>query len=358
MDARLRCHVIGRRFALLLAALCAMATAASQDDDVEALPERLSATGLYVDGSTTQVRPDVWRFTPQYPLWSDGADKQRWIRLPAGGVIDASDPDAWRFPPGTRLWKEFSHGGQRIETRVIALQRNGAWRYATYVWNADGSDAILAPAGGLAAWPVSVAPQGRYDVPARADCTSCHEGAAQPVLGFSALQLSSDRDASAAHAQPRRADDIDLASLIARGVLRNAPTAWTTRPPRIAAASPTERAALGYLHANCGHCHNRSGNGVPLRLTLAQSALDPETSRHDTLASAVAVEGRYRTPALAGRHLIEPRAPAASVLDARMRSRQPQLQMPPLGTHLVDDAGLALVERWIHHLSPSEEKQP
>ena len=341
MDARHRTTTLA--LALLMAVTAA---AVPQDDDVDALPEVLSATGLYVDGSITQVRPDVWAFTPQYPLWSDGADKQRWIRLPPGGVIDASMPDVWRFPAGTRLWKEFSHGGHRIETRFIERRRNGAWRYASYVWNADGSDATLAPARGVVAMPVAEAPQGRYDVPARADCTSCHEGTAQPVLGFSALQLVPGRGAS------------DLATLIARGVLRNAPAVWAARPPRIAAASDIERAALGHLHANCGHCHNRSGNGVPLRLTLAQSALDPEASRRETLASAVAVEGRYRTPTLPGRHLIEPRAPEASVLVARMSSRQPQLQMPPLGTHIVDDAGLALVERWIHHLSPLEEKQP
>ena len=116
------------------------------------------------------------------------------------------------------------------------------------------------------------APDGRYDVPSRADCTGCHEGAAQPVLGFSALQLSADRDPLAAHA-PAPAS-ITLDALAARGLLRNLPSALLEQPPRIAAASPTERAALGYLHANCGHCHNGSGNGVPLRLNLAQSAAD------------------------------------------------------------------------------------
>jgi hypothetical protein len=339
MDAR-------HRTAALALTLVMAVTAAEPQDDVDALPEHLSATGLYVDGSATQVRPDVWPFTPQYPLWSDGAEKRRWIRLPAGGVIDASAPDAWRFPPGTRLWKEFSHGGRRIETRFIERGRDGAWRYATYVWNADGRDATLASARGIAALPIATAPQGRYDVPARADCTSCHEGAAQPVLGFSALQLAAERG------------QVGLAHLIARGVLRDAPAVWATQPPRIAATSDIERAALGYLHGNCGHCHNRSSNGVPLRLTLAQSAFDPDASRRETLASAVAVEGRYRTPTLAGRHLIEARAPESSVLVARMSSRQPQLQMPPLGTHIVDDTGLARVERWIHRLSPSEEKQP
>jgi hypothetical protein len=323
----------------------------------DALPERLSGTGLFVDGSTTQVQPDVLSFTPQYPLWSDGADKRRWIRLPAGTSIDASVPDAWQFPPGTQLWKEFSHHGRRVETRYIERRRNGAWRYATYVWNDPGSDATLAPARGIAALPVADAPQGRYDIPARADCTACHEGAATPVLGFSALQLSPDRDPLAAHAQTPLHGDVDLPRLAARGLVRDLPASQLQQPPRVQAASPSERAALGYLHANCGHCHNRSSAGVPVRLTLAQSALDGAASRADTLSSALGVAGRYRTPGLAPEAaLIAPHAPERSVLVARMQSRQAQTQMPPLGTRITDAEGLALIERWIYQLSPIEEK--
>src|SRR6476661_7825652 len=85
---------------------------------LDTLPERLSETGLYVAGSTTVVRDDNLAFAPQYPLWSDGTTKRRWIHLPAGTAIDASDPDAWEFPPGTRLWKEFSFG-RPVETRLI-----------------------------------------------------------------------------------------------------------------------------------------------------------------------------------------------------------------------------------------------
>ena len=44
-------------------------------------------------------------------------------------------------------------------------------------------------------------------------------------------------------------DHADLPGLVAAGVLRNLPTGATRQPPRIVAASPIERAALGYLHA-------------------------------------------------------------------------------------------------------------
>ena len=322
-------------------------------------PARLSDTGLYAPGSTTQIRAGIVAFTPQYPLWSDAADKRRWLRLPAGQAIDASNPDAWSFPPGTQLWKEFSHAGRPVETRTIERLADGSWRFASYVWRDDGRDADLAPARGTNL-PVSAAPNGRYTVPARGDCLACHGATAVPVLGVSALQLSPDRDPLAVHGQPLRSGDADLRSLVARGALRKLPPALLAQPPRIAADTPTERAALGYLHANCGHCHNRSGNQVPLPLTLAQSAAEPQASRMQALRSVVEAPSRYWPPGMASQtQVVVPGQAQASVLALRMQSRQPQMQMPPLGTDAPDAEGLALITRWINHDLPQpQETQP
>ena len=113
-------------------AALAQRVAAGSDD----FPPTLHETGLYAPGSGRRVGTDVMVFSPQYPLWSDGADKQRWMRLPAGGFIDASDADAWVFPPGTRFSKEFGHTGRPVETRVIERRADGTWHFAAYVWNA------------------------------------------------------------------------------------------------------------------------------------------------------------------------------------------------------------------------------
>src|SRR5262245_53694809 len=214
------------------------------------LPQRLADTGLFLPGSTA-VRPGNVLFTPQYPLWSDGAGKRRWFSLPAGTFIDATRPDAWEFPRGTRLWKEFAYGARKVETRFIERLSDGSWRFAAYVWDDDGTDAVLAPSAGVPSLSVARAPSGRYVIPAEADCRACHEGAAVPVLGASALQLSPDRDALAPHADPVDVAGIDLRGLLARGWLRNLPRELLDQPPRIAASSSVERAALGYLHANC-----------------------------------------------------------------------------------------------------------
>jgi len=334
--------------ALALALLGAAAASASRPGPE--LPATLHATGLYVTGSSTEVRPGILAYTPVYPLWSDGASKRRWIQLPPGRAIDASRPEAFDFPPGTRLWKEFAMGGRRIETRYIERRADGRWVYATYRWNEQGSDAVLAPAGGERGLAVPEAPGGRYDLPSRNDCLACHEGAAVPVLGVSALQLSPDRDPLAPHVEAERPGDADLRTFVERGLLRRLPRALLETPPRIAAVSGTERAALGYLHGNCGHCHNDNGAPAPVKLVLAQQAVRPAASRDRVLQTTVGVAGRYR-PAGASEPLprIAPGQAASSLLMLRMRSRHALLQMPPLGSTQPDPEGLALVERWIDH---------
>lgn len=320
----LRCLLV----VLFTLAVSAVATGA-------ALPENLRDTGLFVAGSVTEVHEANLAFTPQYPLWSDGADKRRWLYLPPGTAIDASRPDAWAFPRGTRLWKEFSHAGRRIETRYIERGTDGRWRFASYVWNAQGTEALLAPVAGTTV-AAAGAPGGRHDIPAEADCHACHDGAAVPVLGASALQLAAE-----------------LRQWVARGLLRRLPPALLDTPPRIAAASSTERAALGYLHANCGHCHNDNGSHAPVRLVLAQSVASAEASTRQVLRSTVGVASRYRPPGVGGTHgatlLVEPGRADASVLALRLRSRQLQMQMPPLGTRQPDPEGLALIDHWINH---------
>lgn len=331
--------------ALLVAGLVA---AAGPLDPGAGLPQDLRTTGFGAK--------DAVGFSPQYPLWSDGADKERSMRLPPGAAIDASDPDAWQFPAGTQLWKTFSVGGRPVETRYIERAGNGSWRFATYVWDEKGQQAQLAPAKGTSV-AVPNAPGGRYAVPSRTDCLACHASANVPVLGVSALQLSPDRDPLAPGAKPRQGGQLDLRELVARGFVRGLPRELLERPPRIVADTPVERAALGYLHGNCAHCHNGSDNRVPVRLTLAQSVSDPHRSRDDALRSAVRAPSRWRAADGDDAVVIHPGHAGASALAQRMQSRDPRVRMPPLATREPDGDGLALVMRWIdHHLDNPKEK--
>lgn len=321
---------------------------------VAALPQRLSETGLYAKGAPGAIHPDAMSFTPQYPLWSDGSSKRRWLRLPPGTSIDASDVDAWKFPPGTRLWKEFSHG-RPIETRMIERLPDGSWRFSVYVWNEQGTEANLAPENGIAALPAATAPGGKYRILAQADCRACHEAANVPVLGLSALQLSPDRDPMAANAFPVSPGDVDLPRLVSKGDISKLSREFLTHPPRIAARSPLERAALGYLHGNCGHCHSRPDSDplLSVDLVLEQSLSGKANASAAVLATLVDVQGRYRMPG--AQAVVVPGHPEQSMLTMRMKTRNPLARMPPLGTSVPDAQGIALVENWIGDLPPKKE---
>lgn len=336
--------------ALLFAVTAAIALSAASGGPERAprpaVPaQRLADTGLYSDFAAGTIASGVLAFTPQYPLWTDGARKQRWIRLPDGEAVDASNPDVWRFPPGTKLWKEFSFG-RRVETRTMELGADGRWVYATYLWNEDGSDAALAPEQGVRA-ACATELGTRHDIPSVADCRACHEGGSSPVLGFSALQLSSDRDPLAPHAERPAADSVDLDDLVRLGVVRNLPASLVETPPRIEAASRQERAALGYLHGNCASCHNARGSlaslGLELDYPLATAARRPAPAIRTTLGKS----SRFQPAGESHLARIEGGSPERSTLVARLASRSPVAVMPPLGTRAVDEEALALVRDWI-----------
>jgi hypothetical protein len=291
------------------------------------LPRRLSATGLYNDAAGHQLAADVAAYTPQFPLWSDGADKQRWIRLPPGRQIDTSDMDEWVFPEGTRIWKQFSVSGVRIETRLVEKRgpTDDDWVPQSYVWDAEEADAVAAPLG------ESDARGTGHDVPAAGECFACHAGRRSFVLGFSAIQL----------AQPAGPGELDLDGLIQHGQL--------TAPPDSAPIVPgtdIERTALGYLHANCSHCHNRAR---PAR--DGPRCFDPENRYDFSLAvgelGATADTATYRTVVGAA---IEPGDPDGSDAVRLMSQRGFLRQMPPLATAKVDTAAVANLRIWIEGL--------
>jgi mono/diheme cytochrome c family protein len=354
VDSLRRLTRLAERLVALPAALAAT-IAVTATADPSPLPPRLSDTGLFEPGSTTTVGEGVLPFTPQYPLWSDGSDKRRWIFLPPGTAIDAADPDAWDFPVGTRLWKEF-RDERAVETRYIERMDDGRWRYAAYVWDEDGREAVLAADRGAM---LEAGPTGRYRVPSRTDCLACHEGPAVPVLGFSALQLSTDRDPLAPHADPDGPGYLNLVRLVATGRLVNLPPALIATAPRIAARTPVERAALGYLHGNCGHCHDSKGALDGLDLVLAQRVDPGADSVARVRQSLFGRESRYRPHGLPNPKRVALDALSPSTLTLRLKSTHLLARMPPLGVQVVDDEGVALVERWIteerHH---HEEARP
>lgn len=308
-------------------------------------PERLSETGLYSGDATAPIASANLPFEPQYPLWTDGAEKRRWIHLPPGSAIDATNTDAWVFPVGTKIWKEFAFEGRKVETRYLWRATSERWVFATYLWNDSQTEAFLVSDAGVR--KAFVSGNGvMHSIPAMVECHACHGSAGSPVLGFTALQLSDDRDPLAPHAKPLDGNSLTIAKLDRAGLLRPARPDLVAAPPRIKARSPRERAALGYLSANCGSCHNERGPLVSLGLYLQHTSDVPV---EPGFATTVGVPGEYVTPGAGGdsSRRIAPGLPDSSAIVYRMSSRRPVSQMPPLGTSVVDTQALELIRAWI-----------
>lgn len=314
--------------------------------DPELLPQHLTETGLYGVDPQSGIAPRVRPFLPQYPLWSDGMIKRRWFFLPQGTSIDATSELAWKFPIGMKFWKEFSLNGRRIETRFSWKVSATRWVMASYVWNESGTDAVLAPADGVPG-VAEVAPGRRHSIPSRTDCTACHGTTSTGPLGFTALQLSDDRDPNAIHGEPLSEEMVTLTDLLKDGILSSAPTDFIANPPRIRTSNPATRSVLGYLTANCMMCHGDGSDGTPLGPSLALREL-----LQDADAAVRNLNGRpsaWQVPSAPGGHsvVVHAGSPELSALFMRLRSRAPSSQMPPLGTVIRDQQAVDAIERWI-----------
>ncbi|HEV3193091.1 MAG TPA: hypothetical protein VGY54_21435 [Polyangiaceae bacterium] len=300
-------------------------------------PTDLACTGLYADGALGTVAADVLAFAPGESLRADGATKRRFIRLPPGTAIDSRDMDEWVFPTGTKFWKEFSVGGHKVETRYLEKRADSTWIRTTYAWSDDESHASEVTTGVLNARGTG------HDIPTQIECSECHAGAIDGVLGFEAVGLSAPT-----------ASGMTLQELARRGLLTHPPVAAPVIP-----GTPLDVAALGWLHANCGNaCHNGTENALAhrtgLRMRLTVDALG-SVAETDTWKTAVGVPSGFQPTPGAGLQRIKPGDAAHSAIPFRDGSRvrtgaQPGWQMPPIATNLPDVADVDMVKAWIDSL--------
>lgn len=308
-------------------------------------PTMLSQTGLYSDIATKTIAPGIIEYVPRWELWSDDAVKRRWIWLPPGTQIDTTaDMDFWSFPTGTKLWKEFSRGGARIETRL--LEKHGleddvaSWFMVSFQWDAAETDATAVPGG-------VVDDTGVNDIPARSQCRQCHGNNRSPtvILGFQALQL--DYDATG--------DGMDLGKLVQDSLLTLPPGQPVGESSFFPFAEDSVGSpvlpALGYLHANCGSCHNLHSdvkNTVDLELRLSTATAARQTwAASAPYAFAVNVEAMLTNQ---GTHVVRGMDTTESALFNRMTSTVGGIRMPPIGRETPDTAAIELVRAWIDSL--------
>jgi hypothetical protein len=335
----------------------------SQSEFTDSSYTKLSETGLYVDMVPRKISEDTLAFQPNFALWTDGAEKRRWIYLPEESKIISDDMDRWEFPTGTKLWKEFSFLGKRIETRLMekvgAEADQDSWKYYAFAWNEEETEAVLVDRlgkkdvaftgllpSGEPAVPISAGTS--HDIPTQGSCARCHNRGGDPVLGFSAVQLSNALDQVEAPLSAETREELVLTDLINRNRLTNPPATM----PDIPTTDPLTRQSLGFLHANCSGCHNSKSSagritGMYLNLDTTATTLAEEpaiATALDQLTSNYEVPGRTLG---ADSYLIEPGKPESSAVFLRMSARGSFEQMPPLGSEAAHLRDIELLRQWI-----------
>ncbi|MDZ7879570.1 MAG: SO2930 family diheme c-type cytochrome [Saprospiraceae bacterium] len=313
--------------------------------------ENLSEYGFF-EGTINAQQPaaDVVPYALNAPLFSDYAQKLRFIRLPKGATVAYNADSVLQFPVGTAIIKTFFYandaknekkGRRLIETRLLLHEENG-WVALPYVWNAEQTDATLDYAGGDAkvVWKDEKGTKQTVDyvIPNRNQCRSCHErGGVMTPIGPSVRQLNGDfKYAENAENQ--------LINWKKRNILSGLPDdlAGVPKVPNYADASAKlEDRARGYLDINCGHCHNPKGQAFTSGLFL-----DWKTQDSTAL-------GFYKTPVAAGkgsgnlRFDIVKGKPSESILVYRMKSTDAGEMMPELSRKRVHTEGVELIKEWI-----------
>lgn len=301
---------------------------------VSSVPTLLSQTGCVDPANPTQPAAGLIPYAPVAPFWSDGADKQRWMALPDDGRITIEADGDWTFPPGTVLMKNFALNGALIETRLFMRHADtGNWAGYSYRWNAAQTDATLV-SGGM------VAKIGAQDwtYPSEAECLQCHTAAAGHTLGLETRQLNSTMTYPATGRSANQ-----LTTLNAIGVFSTPLSeALPSFPDPFDTSQPLSQRARAYLHTNCSQCH-RPGGTTQANLDLRYSTPIGSTNT----CNVTPAKGNL---GITDARIIAPGDTGRSILFLRV-SRRDATGMPPVGSHIVDANGVALIGQWIGAMS-------
>jgi uncharacterized repeat protein (TIGR03806 family) len=313
--------------------------------------DKLSEYGFF-SGNLASLNPaeDVLIYNLNTPLFSNYAEKLRFIKLPKGSSAKYNDSVTFEFPIGTVFIKNFYYpfdfrkpekGRVIFETRLLVHEEEG-WTAYPYIWNEEQTEAIYDPAGETkiisyidGAGKKITTP---YVVPNKNQCKGCHiRNQAMVPIGPSARQLNRD-------IKYENKTENQLKHWVGSGGLSGMPD--VSAIPKLAVwneqtSGTLNNRARAYLDANCGHCHNRLGPASTSGLFLDITEKDP------------AHLGVNKSPVAAGRGAgefqfdIVPGQPHKSILVFRMNTNDPAIAMPEIGREQIHKEGLALIEEWI-----------
>jgi len=338
---------------------CTVPPGSGVNFDPDARPcELLSSYRLFKNGARQEPNEGVLPYDLNTPLFSDFAEKYRFVWVPPGLSAPYDEAESFEFPVGSIIVKTFSYphdfrnpaaGERLIETRLL-LHRTNGWTPVTYVWNEDFSEARLRSIG--LDTPVTwidedgAAHTIEYHVPNVNQCKECHNehDDRTGLLGLKARSLNRD------YPYPEGVRN-QLTKLSEAGYVSGVPADPAEAPRNAVFDDPetgtVEQRARAYLDVNCGSCHNQTGLARTSGLYLTIHDNDPD------------VLGICKSPVAAGggsgnlHYDVVPGKPEESILVYRMTSTKPGEAMPELGRQTVHTEAIEVISEWIRSLPGS-----
>jgi uncharacterized repeat protein (TIGR03806 family) len=283
------------------------------------------------------------------PLFSDYADKLRFIYIPGNKAAAYKHNKVFDFPNGTALIKTFAYLNnyqnlktpkQLLETRLL-IKKNDNWENVSYIWNDDQNEAFLSIAGKTISTKfinkygnlIDV----RYRVPNINQCKECHTSNKKITpIGPKARNLNKSFNYFEGpknqlikwHQMGWVENNLNIKSMVD----------WQDESKEL-----NDR-ARSYLDINCAHCHIDGGSADTSGLYL-----DFNENNKINL-------GIYKKPVATGRasnnlrYSIVPGKPNQSILLYRMQSLDPGVMMPESGRFLEHTEAVELINKWIKNL--------
>lgn len=322
-------------------------------------PAFLSELGVFEDLENLVPITGFIPYRVNAPLWSDRALKKRWLSIPNDGTYDTPEEqivfdgtDDWKFPEGTVFIKHFDlptttdpqGPTRRLETRFFVIGADQVGYGLTYIWNEDGTDALLAGGGTSKDFDIfdengMFAYTQTWDYPGRDQCMSCHNSNAKFVLGVKTHQLNGELDYPILNDSRNQIQYLDEQGIFANNV--KSPENYLKAHPIDDETIDLESRVRSYLDSNCSSCHRLGGvpnvtmdlrYSLPLQLQgLVGLAVNSEVSPINSI-------------------IVKPGDHAASELWIRDAS-QATNKMPPLARNLQDEVYLDKLAEWIDGLS-------
>ena len=322
------------------------------------LPSVISQAGIFSNTPSMTPTNGLMPYTPNTPLWSDGAAKTRYVAVPHhGGAITPDEQIAfaptgsWTFPAGTVFVKTFelntdtTHPNvmRRLETRLLVRDINGHVYGVTYKWRADNSDADLLLSSLLENIVITnstgTSTQTWY-YPSPADCLTCHTPVANYVLGLSTRQLNGGQTYPATGVTDNQLRTLNRLGLFKPAFDESAITNFEKLSALTNLTASLQERARSYLDANCAQCHQPGGPGITFDARYNTPFANQNISNYVAQVSLGYDNAK----------IVAPKDIWRSMIHQRINTTADTYKMPPLARALVDTNAVAVLDAWINSL--------